>query len=286
MEIENYSCDISIITPFYKGNNYISKLAKCIVDNKKNCSLQLEWIIVNDSPDEEINLYNDFNFDINIIVNQHNVGIHRSRVKGIKCAKGKYILMIDQDDILEKDALKTLYSNINDADIIVGNGYEESSTKNGPIYHSKKHQQIVKDEKWYYTIGCAITSPGHCLIKKASIPDLWKVTFMEKNGADDLLLWLIMLNEGKQFTTVYKNVYKHIFTDKNVSNDFMAMKESCNEVISILEENNLIDIKMKKLFLRRLKMRESYEGKPKIRKYLAYLRYIDITYSLFRLKRM
>lgn len=286
MEVNNCRYNISIITPFYKGNDYIKKLAASIEKNTTNTNLKVEWVIVNDSPEISIQCPKINNCDIHRVFNKKNVGIHQSRVNGINQAKGKYILMIDQDDIMEENALNILYSNIGSADIIVGNGYEDSSTKNGIIYHSERHQQIVKDVKWYYTIGCAITSPGHCLIKKSSVPQLWKETIMKKNGSDDLLLWLLMLEAGADFTTVFENVYCHVFTDKNVSNNFITIKESCLEVVSILEENKLINSKMKKLFLRRLKMRESYEGKTKIKKYIAYIKYIDITYSLFKLKLM
>lgn len=47
-------------------------------------------------------------------------------------------------------------------------------------------------------IGCAITSPGHCLIRKTSIPQLWKENILKNNGSDDLLLWLLMLEENKK----------------------------------------------------------------------------------------
>lgn len=286
MEVENYTYDISIITPFYKGNDYIQKLAQCIEKNSETSHLKIEWIIVNDSPNISINYPKKHNYDIHTIINRKNVGIHQSRVNGVNYAKGKYVLMIDQDDLLEDQALQILYLNINDADIVVGNGHEHSSTKNKAIYHSARHQEIVKYKKWYYLIGCAITSPGHCLIKKSSIPQLWKGNILKKNGSDDLMLWLMMLEENKKFVTVYENVYKHVYTNKNVSNDFSVIKASCLEVVSILEKYSLIDKKMKKLFLRRLKMREFYEGKPKIKKLIAYIIYPDITYGLYKQKRM
>lgn len=285
MEITN-QYDISIITPFYKGNQYIEQLANCIEKNKQNSHLNIEWVLVNDSPEETIQYPKNCTFDIHTVLNKINVGIHQSRINGLEHAKGKFVLMIDQDDLLEEKALSILFSNIKDNDIIVGNGYEESSTKNGPIYHSAKHQEIVKDKKWYYLIGCAITSPGHCLIRKSSIPQLWKENVLKNNGSDDLLLWLLMLEENKKFTTVYENVYRHIYTDRNVSNNYQTIMTSCLEVVQILEKNHLIDNQMKKLFLRRLNMRKFYEGKSKVYKILAYLKYPDITYGLFQLKRM
>ena len=59
--------DISIITPFYKGNKYIPILLDMLTINMKNMddsSVQVEYIFINDSPEVEIE-YNkecDFGF--------------------------------------------------------------------------------------------------------------------------------------------------------------------------------------------------------------------------------
>ena len=89
----------------------------------------LEFILINDSPWEKINDLNKYiNYsDINIKIfdNYQNLGIHRSRVNGIKQATGEYILMLDQDDFISDDYLKQQLLKIGDADICVCNGYKE-----------------------------------------------------------------------------------------------------------------------------------------------------------------
>ncbi len=49
-----------------------------------------------------------------------------------------------------------------------------------------------------------IVSPGHCMIKKTSIPIEWKQNIMEVNGSDDLFLWILMFSKGSIFKSRFK----------------------------------------------------------------------------------
>ena len=62
-----------------------------------------------------------------------------------------------------------------------------------------------------------IVSPGHCMIKKTSIPIEWKQNIMEVNGSDDLFLWILMFSKGSIFKADSKPVYIHKNTGENLS---------------------------------------------------------------------
>lgn len=281
-----YKYDISVIIPFYKGNRYIDNIAAMIEKNVINSKLNVELILVNDSPDVKIKKIKNKNYDIHILCNKKNSGIHFSRVQGIRNALGQYILMLDQDDVLSENALRSQYSKINGCDMIVSNGEDENPISKGLIYHSKKHQECVLIEKYYYFVGNMIVSPGQCLIKKEAIPDSWLEHSIKNNGCDDFMLWMMMFHEHKTMTINQEVLYRHTYNGGNVSADFDKMKMSSIEMMTYLLKHDIISKENEMIYMKRLKMREIYEGKNKIYKIIASLYFPKIAYELYKLKKI
>lgn len=278
--------DISIIIPFYKGNDYLTNLFEMINENILVLGdKKVEVIIVNDSPDINVKTKGKRLFDMHIVFNKENMGIHKSRAIGVKKAKGKYVLMLDQDDELAPIALKSHMETIKDNDLSIGNGYDENPISKGKIYHSNEHQDCALDIKYYYYVNNMIVSPGQCLIKKEAIPQEWLTSTISNNGSDDLLLWIMMFNKQAKMIVNYDYVYIHTYHHDNVSADFDKMQESSLEVLNYLKELNMISSKQENIFKRRLAMRKKYEGKGKFHKLLAMLKYRDIAKVLIELKR-
>lgn len=285
MKIEKY--DLSIITPFYNGNSYMEKLFACI----RNCAaraeqLKIEWIIVNDSPWCEVVYKSEWieGFNLHVYNNEKNVGIQQSRINGIVRSEGKYILMLDQDDLLLENALESQMGYIKDADIVVSNGIDENPNNAGKIYKSENHQKFVKNEHFYFSIGNMIVSPGQCVIKKSAIPELWMNNIVKNNGSDDLLLWLLMFRNNCKWVVNPESTYVHVYTGSNVSADLEKMEQSTLEVISIMDEYSMIEEESKSLLKNRYKMRKIYEGKGMIYKIIAFVRYPNIAIDLMKLK--
>lgn len=279
--------DVTIITPFYKGNKYMKRLFECISLNAKSVpDISIEFILVNDSPDTVI-VYDECwinGFRLRILTNESNVGIQQTRINGIRAAYGKFIILLDQDDLLTADAVRTQIENLGDGDIIIANGFDQNPLNYGPIYHSIRHQKMVLERKYYFSIGNMIVSPGQCLIKKTALPMEWMENSIRNNGSDDLLLWLLMQNKKYIWKLNTASIYIHVDTGENVSANFKKMYQSSNEVLKWLTENKLVTKQEQKLYVRRFKMRDMYEGKGKIMKLLAYFCYPDISIELIRMK--
>lgn len=116
---------ISIIIPLYNAENYISK---CLDSIKNQTYKNFEIIVINDkSKDNSWGILNDYvsehlNLNFIIINNEINLGLSKTRNKGIDLATGGYILFMDNDDTLA-DALSLQYfidQTDNDPDIILG----------------------------------------------------------------------------------------------------------------------------------------------------------------------
>lgn len=277
--------DVSVITPFYKGNAYLENLFLCIRKNAEYApEISIELVLVNDIPTYEIQYDNSWvkNFKLKVVHNQTNSGIQQSRIHGINAASGRFIIMLDQDDLLYENAICSQVQSIKDNDIVVGNGYDENPVSNGKIYKSKRQQTHVQKLYYYYLVGNMIVSPGQCMIKKEAVPSEWCLNPVKNNGSDDLLLWILLLKENVKWTINTNILYRHVFTGDNVSADLDKMIASTNEVVGFLEKCNLISRTEVKLIERRIEMRKMYEGKSVGAKILAYLKYPDIAFGLIK----
>ena len=102
---------VSIVIPTYNVQSYIAKcLQSCI-----NQSLSdIEILVIDDcGQDNSISIAKEFakkDRRIKIIHNKENLGTFNTRLKGIQEASGEYILFLDADDYLQKDACKIAYN--------------------------------------------------------------------------------------------------------------------------------------------------------------------------------
>ena len=79
---------ISVIIPFYKGNKYLEELCQHLEKACIKFKEQIEVIIVNDSPDIDVNIElikSDY-YKLSIINHKINRVIHQARVTGTKAA--------------------------------------------------------------------------------------------------------------------------------------------------------------------------------------------------------
>lgn len=138
---------VSIILPIYNCETHL----RCVLDNLINQTFEdFELIAVDDgSTDKSLKVLQQYaNIDkrIKIIVNQNNIGLTKSLNKGIKKAKGDYIVRQDADDIpstnrIEKQ-LKFLLSN-KDYAFCGCNGIEKKYNKQ--ILKYFKYREIYRN---------------------------------------------------------------------------------------------------------------------------------------------
>ena len=240
---------VTVITPFYKGNEYLPGYQAMLLKNEARLKFgdEMEVILVNDSPEEAVQLAGTLLIQKNwkVIKNKKNMGIHASRVEGLKEASGEYIIFLDQDDLLAENALALFLEKARDmakeegttvcTSVLVANANLERREETNLWYRTPFHSGKVGDLRTYLTVGPMIVSPGQCMIPRDKIPAFWKRHIVTKNGSDDYFLWLLLLKEGVPFTYIDLPLYTHKFTEKNLSEDTSATDESCYEFIGYLE---------------------------------------------------
>lgn len=235
---------ISVITTLYGGNAYLPRLVEMFRQNVAGLgeAAEAEYILVNDSPWTPVELegLNLDELDIRVVENPENYGIHRSRVEGIRTATGEFILILDQDDEIADNYLLSQLSAIGSCPAVVCNGIKELAVGGKKIYRDKCKMSLINC-KWPYLLAAnQIVSPGQCLLRKAAIPEAWLENPQKVNGADDLFLWLLMLDGGMKFAKNPALLYTHKQVGDNPSNSLEKMCLSDEEMCHILRQKKLL----------------------------------------------
>lgn len=114
---------ISVIIPVYNTERF---LRQCLRSVLRQSHRNLEVIVVNDAgPDRSLEILKEFeqkDSRLLLLENPENIGLSRSRFRGMEHASGKYIAHVDSDDWLPKNALEKLVvrAEQDDADVVLG----------------------------------------------------------------------------------------------------------------------------------------------------------------------
>lgn len=99
---------ISIIIPIYNAEKYLHRTIESVL---KQTYGNYELILINDgsTDDSEKICYEYAKNSLNIsVINIPNSGVSNARNKGLKVAKGEYIMFLDSDDWIDSDCLQNL----------------------------------------------------------------------------------------------------------------------------------------------------------------------------------
>ena len=96
---------ISVIIPVFNQEKYIGRCLRSILNQSIEREL-FEVIVINDgSTDSTIKILKNFENEVIIINNEKNIGLPASVNKGIKSAKGSFIVRLDSDDYVNTNFL-------------------------------------------------------------------------------------------------------------------------------------------------------------------------------------
>ena len=103
---------ISIIIPTFDYDKYVARAIRSCIEQTFAKS-DFEIVVVNDaSKDSTRYILESYGYWINVIENETNMGLPFSRNKGIRNARGEFIVNLDADDYLHPDFLKVCYLSI------------------------------------------------------------------------------------------------------------------------------------------------------------------------------
>ncbi len=212
---------ISVITPYYKKKKFIKQTINSVLQQSyKNFELIIIYDDKNNSDLIFIKKIIKKDKRVKIIINKKNMGAGKSRKKGIKLSKGRFIAFLDADDYWHRNKLKeqiffmnknkmkishTSYFIIDSTNRIIGNR----------IALDRNHEQLLN--------SCDIGLSTVILDKKLITEE---INFANIKTKEDYVLWLkITLNKNTIFA-LNKNFTKwRKLNDSLSSSTFQKMKD-------------------------------------------------------------
>ncbi len=155
--------EISVIVPVYNVEKYLKRCVQSVLEQTFE---DFELILVDDcSPDKSGMLCDELEKSdsrIKVIHREKNGGLSAARNSGLDARNGNYVLFLDSDDFLHKDALRVLFDLTvqNGADVVIGEhiavyGDDKIEMGNGNNVALKKGREaLLKD------IGRCISACG------------------------------------------------------------------------------------------------------------------------------
>lgn len=183
---------ISVVMPLYNAEKFIEKAVESVM---KQSYRNLEIIIIDDcSTDDSLKIalaLAEKNENIIVLTNENNMGVSKTRNRGIKEAQGEYIALLDSDDVWKEDKLEKQVSLLLNHDAQIAYcSYGFINENDQPI---KKPFIVPGRTNFNKMLAKSVISCSTALIKA----DLLKENLFDPNYYhEDYVLWMQLLNNG------------------------------------------------------------------------------------------
>lgn len=246
---------VSIIIPAYNVANYIEK---CISSCIEQTFSDIEIIVVDDSSKD--NTYeiieNISKTDSRIkYFKQKNSGVSVARNLGIENANGTWIMFLDGDDWLEKDAVENYYEFVNklkgSCDIVVSDFYcGDESCKNYSAFLNEKSLYFNKNNNIELVKSCIIKTPIANKECKTNIGVPWgkiyNYDFLKTNNLrfkpglkrmQDMVFNLYAFYASQDVYFIKKPTYNYRYVATSATHKYSPdFEDISNDVLSSLQE--------------------------------------------------
>ncbi len=228
---------VSVIVPVYHGKKYIESVIRQVEACQTFVAgrAKIELLLVNDAPDEPLPEYQAREVELIVLQTSENRGIHGARAEGIRRCSGDYILLLDQDDRILPEYVHSQLTAVRGYDAAVCMALHEGK----PLYNWTLPFEAAASREYMLRKGNAIISPGQVLLRKDAVPAFWMEHRMQRNGADDWLLWLCMMQEGRSFTLNKNILFEHVVERDNTSMRQLQMQRSEWEVYRMIQKSGM-----------------------------------------------
>lgn len=187
---------VTVIIPIYKAEIFIEKCLNSVFNQDLD---DVEYILINDcTPDKSFEIAKQKaaksgrKDDIKFIENETNLGVGKTRRKGMLAASGKYVIQIDSDDWIQPNMLSTLYKKAEEekSDVVTCDYY--ISFLNGKKKYRKEEYKTDID----YNIKGIMLGRVH--------PSLCNTLMRREFYLENDLMPTGKVNLGEDFETMFK----------------------------------------------------------------------------------
>ncbi len=209
---------VSVIIPAYNVGPYIAETLESLF--AQTCR-DLEAIVINDGStddtEERVAPYRDRI----VYISQKNSGVMAARNAGLRAARGRYIALLDGDDLWEPKFLETL-TRMLESDPGLSAAYPNAVFLGSPKFAGRLHQDVypVAEPVTFDRVlrrECYIF--GSLVIRRQDLDDAGVFDeSLEGQGAEDFDLWLRMLQRGHHFKFTTEPLAKYRWRYNSLSN--------------------------------------------------------------------
>lgn len=216
---------ISVIIPCYNCEKYIRKTLESVINQTFK---DFEVIIVNDgSKDKSINIIEKILTESNTtfkIINQKNGGVSKARNNGLKNSKGKYVYMIDSDDLLELNFFEEMYSKLEEKNLdMIFSGHDRvDETGKVTFIYNKRYKYI------YGVLGGKLVIENvfknkmllwtGSVIYRKDLLDLNNIRYTENcSNGEDQEFWIKALANSERVASINKILAHYTQREKSIT---------------------------------------------------------------------
>jgi GT2 family glycosyltransferase len=151
--------DLSILIVNYNTRELTLNCLRSVLES--DTSYEFEVIVIdNSSKDDSVAQIQRHFPQVQLIANDRNVGFAKANNQGINIAKGRYILLLNSDTIVQKDTLETMLRFM-DEHPQVGAGGCKVVLPDGSLDKACKRGFPTPSASFYYAFGIAKLFPSH-----------------------------------------------------------------------------------------------------------------------------
>jgi len=231
---------ISIITPYFNGQDYIEETAKSVL---RQTFSNFEWIIVDDGSSKEgkekLQQIEKMDSRIKVFTNSYSSrGPAQTRDFGIRnsAKSSKYIVFLDADDLYNKTFLECSYWTLETHP-------EASWTYTDSVNFGAKNFLWRKwyDVEWELRENILLVS---ACVRKADLIEVGGFELKEKKVYEDWYLWIKLIKAGK-FPVRMNSLLTYYRQKKGTSELKASNEENKKNALRIIEEakRDIVDYK-------------------------------------------
>lgn len=194
-----------------------------------------EILIINNNPEGTNNdtftvVNENYNSKILYYVNEQNIGMCGNWNRGVELAKGKYIVMLHDDDLLSSYHLKTVYNAIKKYNLegIIGVGYNKFCANNTPEFFKPDKIKVEKITKKAFFYGKSINIAGMTFERELALENGGFVDEYYPNE-DTIFIYQSILK-----SQVYE--IKHSLAGYRIENNLSLSGDTLKKIIILMEK--------------------------------------------------
>lgn len=194
---------ISVIMPAYNCEKYIGEAIASVLKQKVN----FELLIIDDgSKDHTKDVITQYLQDdrVNYIYNETNMGVAKTRNRGIELAKGKYIAFLDADDYWMEDKLEKQLKLMEEKQAVLSSTARELVDE-----HSNSLGRVLEIEKEisYKDLlkGNVINTSGVMILTEVAR----QYPMVQDHLHEDYIMWLSILKHYKRVYGINEPLLKY-----------------------------------------------------------------------------